>query len=93
MCTTDGVTDGTSFGSTSVSSTAEVLLTRAALADYLNSLAATGLEAAAPGAVLASAGGIQPELAAARGGLPRRPGARDASGYARLAAPGQDGPA
>jgi hypothetical protein len=98
MCTTDGVTDGTSFGSTLVSSTAEVLLTRAALADYLSSPAATGPEGAAPGAVLASAGGVQPELAAARAVLLRRPDARDAGGgvssfSAWLAAPGQDGPA
>jgi hypothetical protein len=93
MCTTDDAGSG-SAGSVS---TAEAPRTGAPLAGCPNSPAGTGPGPAVPGAALASIGEIQPELAAARAGILGRPGARDADGYAssaaRLAAPGQDGPA
>jgi hypothetical protein len=96
MCTADGVPGDAGSGSTGFSSTAEAPRAGAALAGYPNSAAGTGLEPAAPGAAPASTGEIQPRLAA-RAGLPRRPGARDADGHAstcaRLAALGQGGPA
>jgi hypothetical protein len=96
MRTTDGVADGASFSSIIFSSTAKALRTRAALADYLNSPAGTGLEPAAPAAALASTGEIQSRLAA-RAGLLLLFDAYDADGCASssacLAALGQGGPA
>jgi hypothetical protein len=97
MRTADGVPDGTSFSSTSFSSTAEALRSGAALADYLNSPAGARLEAAAPGAALASIGEIQSKLADGCAGLLPRFDFHDADGSASscacLAAPGQSGPA
>jgi hypothetical protein len=97
MCTTDGVPDATSSSSTSLNSTAKAPRTRAALADPLNSLAATSREAAGLGAALVSGGEIRLEPAAARAGLLPPSDAHDAGGHASscacLAAPGQDGPA
>jgi hypothetical protein len=75
---------GTEFGGTAFGSAAEALRAGVALADYLNSPAAAGLDPAALGGVLVSIGEIQSRLAAAQAGFLRRfdgAGAHDADGY------------
>ena len=80
MCTTgDGHAPGAAFGSV-----AEALRAGSAVADFLNSPAAAGLDGAACGEVLLALGGIQAKLAAAYAGFLRRfdaASAHDADGY------------
>ena len=74
MCTTgDGRAPGAAFGSL-----AEALRVGGAVADFLNSPAAAGLDGAACGEVLLALGGIQAKLAAAYAGFLRRFDASDA---------------
>ena len=74
MCTTgDGRAPGAAFGSL-----AEALRVGGAVADFLNSPAAAGLDGAACGEVLIALGGIQAKLAAAYAGFLRRFDASDA---------------
>ena len=74
MCTTgDMHAAGAAFGSA-----AEALRVGSAVADFLNSPAAAGLDGAACGEVLIALGGIQAKLAAAYAGFLRRFDAADA---------------
>jgi hypothetical protein len=87
MCTADGTLDGA--GSAGFSSVAEALRAGDALADYLNSPAAAGLDGAGCGEALVSLGRIASRLAAAQAGFLARfdaADAHDADGYATSAA-------
>ncbi|HEY1822716.1 MAG TPA: DUF222 domain-containing protein, partial [Trebonia sp.] len=99
MCTADHAHGaGAAFESAEASfgSVADALRMGGAVADFLNSPAATGVDGAACGEVLIALGGVQAKLAAAYAGFLRRfdaAGAHDADGYgsssAWLAARGQ----
>jgi hypothetical protein len=81
MCTADDVhAAGAAFGSTGAAfgSVAEALRAGGAVADFLNSPAAAGLDGAACGEALIALGGIQAKLAAAYAGFLRRFDAADA---------------
>jgi hypothetical protein len=90
MCTADDVhATGAAFGGSVFGSVADALRAGGAVADFLNSPAAAGLDGSVCGEVLTALGEVQGKLSAAYAGFLRRfdaAGAHDADGYGSTSA-------